>query len=435
MSRTIAIRKEDKYLMERRAPVTPAHVAQLCSQGLRVLVESSSKRVFSDEEYLKAGAEIVSELGEADIILGVKEMPLDIFLPGKTYVFFSHTIKGQSYNMPLLKRMMEQKVNLIDYERIVDAEEKRLIFFGRYAGIAGMINSLWSLGQRMEIMGVSNPFTRIKQSHQYDSLDDAVSDVKLLRRDIETLRLPEWITPLTVGVTGYGNVSKGAQEILDMLPVKEITPGQLLSLKASGDYSDHVIYKCVFAEKDLSQPLEQGKAFDLNEYYQHPDRFESQFDQYIPHLTVLMNCMYWDDRYPRIVTKSFLKNHFEEDVAKLLVIGDVTCDPDGSIECTHKGTLIEDPVFVYDPLTDSHQMGFSGEGVLIMAVDILPSELPREASQTFSDALLPFLPSLAETDFDDEFAALKLPDPLKQALILKNGKLTPGYQYLMDYLK
>jgi len=144
--------------------------------------------------------------------------------------------------------------------------------------------------------------------------------------------------------------------------------------------------------------------------------------------------MYWDDRYPRIVTKDYLEELFAGN-PRLTVIGDVTCDPDGSIECTHKGTEIEDPVFVYDPFTRKPAMGFKGDGLLVMAVDILPSELPREASQAFSDALVGFMPEIAKTDFNISFDKLLLPFPVKKAMILHNGELTPDYQYLKEYIK
>ncbi|MEJ2593626.1 MAG: hypothetical protein P8100_00515 [bacterium] len=175
-------------------------------------------------------------------------------------------------------------------------------------------------------------------------------------------------------------------------------------------------------------------AFNLQHYYRHPEQYENQFEQYIPYLTTLMNCMYWDDRYPRIVTKDYLEKLFSHGDPKLTVIGDVTCDPDGSIACTHKGTEIEDPVFVYNPRTRKPKMGFTGEGILVMAVDILPSELPRESSQTFSDALLGFIPDLVRTDFKVPISQLKLPGPIATAMILYNGELTADYQYLKEHL-
>lgn len=429
----IGIRYEDKYVMERRVPLVPRHVKELVEKGIDVEIERSAKRVFHDEEFAAAGAELVDKIKTADVILGVKEMPVDFFKEGKTYIFFSHTIKGQPYNMPGLRRMMEKKVNLIDYERIVDEKGRRLIFFGRFAGLAGMVNSLWSLGQRWKEKGYLTPFLELQQTHHYHSLDEAKAAVLKVGEEIRNHGLARELTPIVIGITGYGHVSKGAQEILELLPVKEISPSELLPLFDEGNKPDSLICKVVFEEKHISRPLQAGKAFVLQEYYDHPERFESQFEQYIPNLTVLMNCMYWDARYPRLVTKDYLEKFFETN-PKLTVIGDVTCDPDGSIECTHKGTEIEDPVFVYNPFTREPAMGFKGEGVLVMAVDILPSELPREASQTFSDALIDFIPEIARADFNEPFENLKLPYPIKKALILHKGGLTPDYQYLKEHL-
>ncbi|MCF6170292.1 MAG: bifunctional lysine ketoglutarate reductase /saccharopine dehydrogenase family protein [Bacteroidales bacterium] len=430
----IGIRYEDKYMMERRAALVPAHVKELVEKGIRVEVVKSAKRIFEDAEYAEAGAELVDEITDSGIVIGVKEMPLNYFKENKTYIFFSHTIKGQEYNMPLLKNMMESKINLVDYERITDEKGRRLIFFGRFAGLAGMINSLWSLGQRWKEQGIETPFMQIRQTHHYNSLDEAKEVVKKVGEEIKNNGLPAEVSPIVVGITGYGNVSQGAQEILELLPVKEISPSELLQLPDAENQSKNLIYKVVFKEEHLSRPLEPGKEFILQEYYDHPERFESQFEQYIPHLTVLMNCMYWDDRYPRIVTKDYLEKVFKESRPKLTVIGDVTCDPDGSIECTHKGTEIEDPVFVYNPFSREPAMGFKGDGVLVMAVDILPSELPRESSQTFSDALVGFIPDIASANYDTSFGEMEIPAPVKRAMILFKGELTPDYKYLEEYL-
>lgn len=429
----IGIRYEDKYKMERRVPLVPQHVKELTGKGFKFEVVKSAKRVFKDTEYEAVGAKLVDELTTPDIVLGVKEMPIGYFKPNKTYIFFSHTIKGQPYNMSLLKNMMEQKINLVDYERIVDEQGRRLIFFGRFAGLAGMINSLWSLGMRYKENGIDTPFLKIQQTHHYDSLEEAKEVVAGVGEEIRQMGLPEQVTPLTIAITGYGNVAKGAQEILDLLPVEEISPSGLLEIE-DGDFSLHKVYKTVFKEEDLSKPKNPEKKFELQDYYDHPEKYEDQFQQYIPYLSCLMNCMYWDERYPRIVTKDYLEKLFKKGKTKLTVIGDVTCDPDGSIECTHKGTEIEDPVFVYNPFTRKPTMGFEGEGVLVMAVDILPSELPREASQTFSDALVGFIPEIARADFNLDYEHLNLPYPIKKALILHNGELTPDYEYMKGYL-
>jgi alpha-aminoadipic semialdehyde synthase len=333
----------------------------------------------------------------------------------------------------MLKAMMEKKCQLIDYEKIENEDNKRLIFFGKFAGLAGMINSLWSLGQRLKVMGVSTPFAGIRQAHTYNSLDEAKAAASKAGEEIAAHGLPPELLPMVIGFTGYGNVSVVAQEIANLLPSIEITPAQLLRLDERKKAAN-VIYKVVFKENDLSVPLDPSAAFDLQHYYQKPEAYRNDFEQYIPHLCILMNCMYWDNRYPRIVTKDYLEGLYRKGEPKLKVIGDVTCDPDGSIECTHKGTEIEDPVFVYNPFERKPYMGFKGDGILVMAVDILPSELPREASKTFSSALFPFVEAIAAAYYDKRYDELQLPSPIKKAMILHKGELTPAYQYIAEYL-
>ncbi|HSW68183.1 MAG TPA: bifunctional lysine ketoglutarate reductase /saccharopine dehydrogenase family protein [Bacteroidales bacterium] len=436
MSIFIGIRHEDKYAMERRAPLTPKQVSRLIKEKkLDFIVQSSPKRVFTDMEYLNAGARVEPTLKDCEVILGVKEIPIEQFEPEKSYVFFAHVIKGQPYNMPMLKRMMELKCNLIDYERIVDEQGKRLIFFGKYAGLAGMINSLWSLGQRLRYYGIETPFLRIRQAYLYSSLAEAKREISEVGKEIAENGLPEVLRPLTIGFTGYGNVSHGAQEIANLLPVMEISPEKLLTLKDHSNLPDNLIYKTIFKEEDLSEPLDSSLEFELHHYYNHPEQYRSKFEQYIPHLTVLMNCMYWDDRYPRIVTKDFLENLYSPGNPKLTVIGDITCDKDGSVECTHSGTEIDDPVFVYNPFTRLPTFGFEGDGILVMAVDILPSELPRDSATSFGEALMPYIKPIAVADFEQHFDDVDLPRSIKKALILHKGELTPEYKYIEKYFQ
>ncbi len=435
MNTKIGIRHEDKYLMERRSALTPRHVKKLTEQGIEVHVEKSAKRIFSESEYKRAGAVITGNLGEIPVIIGVKEIPADWFEENKTYIFFSHVIKGQPYNMPMLAAMMKKRCNLIDYERIADDQGKRLIFFGRFAGLAGMINSLWSYGERLMVEGKKTPFLRIKQSHTYPSLAEAEQAVREVGELIRAHGVSEETAPFVIGFTGNGNVSKGAQHIANLLPAVEITPEELLNLKAKGNYSNKLIYKVIFNEPDLAEPIAEGQPFVLQDYYQHPEKYKSQFEKYLPHLTILMNCMYWDSRYPRIVTKDAVEQLYLKGKLKLKVIGDVTCDPDGSIEFTHKGTEIEDPVFVYDPVTRKPSMGFSGDGILVMAVDILPSELPRDSSESFGDALIDFIPDIVHANYNQSYEELYLPAEIKRALILHQGQLTPDYLYLRQHLE
>lgn len=435
MSKYIGIRHEDKYAMERRAPLTPKHVEHLVkTKKLDFLVQDSPKRIFSDNEYIKAGALVNHDLSRCSIILGVKEIPESFFEPEKTYVFFSHVIKGQQHNMPMLKKMMELKCNLIDYEKIIDDQGKRLVFFGKYAGYAGMIDSLWSLGLRLKHFGIETPFLMIKQACKYASLAEAKKDISAVGQEFAESGMHPALRPFVVAFTGYGNVSGGAQEILGLLPVKEISPEKLLCLKDREKLPDNLIYKVVFKEDDMVEPKEAGAEFDLRDYYGYPEKYQGKFEQYIPHFSMLMNCMYWDARYPRVITKDFLEKFYKESNPKMIVIGDISCDVDGGVESTVKATLIEDPIYVYNPFTHQITMGHEGEGILTMAVDILPSELPRDASNGFSDVLVNFIKPIADADFDVHFDDLELPRAIKKALILHKGELTPEFKYIEQYL-
>lgn len=435
MNKLFGIRHEDKYRLERRTAITPQHAERIIREkGLELRVQSSPKRVFSDEEFEAAGATIVDDLASVPVVFGVKEMPPSFFENGKTYIFFSHVIKGQEYNMPMLRKMMEHGCNLIDYEKIVDEMGRRLIFFGRFAGLAGMINTLWSLGLRLKHLGHYTPFLNIKQAHLYDSLAEARRDIMKAGFEIAKHGLPEVLSPFVIGFTGYGNVSIGAQEIAALLPIREIEPGDLLKMKEKGKYPSNVLLKVVFKEEHLSQPLNPDKEFDLQDYYANPQFYRNAFEKYVPNLSVLVNGMYWDSRYPKLITKSYLEKLHIDGPPKLTVIGDITCDINGSIESCVKAAEIEDPIFVYDPFTHEIASGHEGRGMLMMTVDILPSELPREASEYFSQALLPFIPDVVQADYTLPFEQLDLPNPIKKALILHQGKLTPDYAYIQQYL-
>lgn len=429
----VGIRIEDKYEAERRVPITPEHAKRLIEKhAVEVFFQPCKKRVFPNQHYIDAGCQSSEKLTEPKTIVGIKEIPIPAFEAEKTYMFFSHTIKGQPYNMPMLKRMMELKCNLLDYERVVDDQNRRLIFFGKFAGLAGMINSLWSLGLRVKDKGIANPFKSLLQTHRYPSLEEAKKEIVKIGKLIETEGVPQEISPLVIGFTGYGNVSKGAQEIADLLPIKEITPAELLTLRQQTT-SNKVVYKVIFKEEDLYRTKNET-PFILSHFYDNPTEYVSNFEQYIPHISVLMNCIYWNNRSDKLVTKKYLKENWKRDDFNLLVIGDITCDPNGSIEATHDGTPIEDPIFIYHPETEKPTFGYQGEGVLIMAVDILPSELPRESSYVFADALEPFLYDIITCDFEQSFDKLTLPAPIKRSLILHKGEFTPEYQYMKQFI-
>lgn len=433
---TLAIRREDKNQWERRVPLTPTHVAALAQQhNLKIVVQPSPIRAFADDAYTQAGALIREDISAADIVLAVKEIPSGLFQPGKTYVFFSHTIKGQPYNMPMLQRLLDLGCQLIDYERVVDAQNRRLIFFGEHAGLAGMIDTLHALGQRLAWEGLNTPLARIRSTYEYGHLPAAQEAIRQVGQEIAENGLPVALNPLVVGVAGYGNVSRGAQAILDLLPMRAITPARLLTLVDDDNLPRNVLHKVVFSEEDTVEPIEAGKPFDLPEFFKYPERYRSKFAPYLPHLTVLVNCIYWNTPYPRLLTKADARRLYQADAPpRLRVVGDISCDIEGAIEPTLKATSPDTPHYVWDPATDSTIDGVAGHRPVVMAVDNLPCELPVEASTSFGDALLPFIPALADCDFGADFAACALPPELKRAVIVYQGRLTPDYQYLEKYL-
>jgi alpha-aminoadipic semialdehyde synthase len=432
--RCIGIRREDKDQWEARAPLTPSDLARLTATGLmRFVLQPSPSRAFSDAEYAEAGADIDEDLSSCDIVLAVKEIPQALFRPGKTYVFFSHTIKGQPYNMDMLRRLIELECDLVDYERIRDRQGRRSIYFSRFAGLAGTIDSLWALGRRMDAEGFQpNPISTVEQTHRYGSLSAAFGALAETGQRIRTEGLPPEICPLVIGVSGYGNVSGGALEILEALGATPIQPEDLEALFAAPPQA-HSIYSVVFTERDMVEPLGSAQ-FDLDEYFVHPDRYRGRFDRWLPYLTVLINGIYWDARYPRLVTKAAIRKLFDGGRPRLRVIGDVSCDREGSVEITVKETTIDDPVYVYEPASDRIVMGVVGAGPVVMAVGNLPCELPRESSASFSAALAPLMPALANADFAAPFSALDLPPELKRALILHKGRFTPEHSYMARFI-
>lgn len=424
----IGIRAEDKSKWEARVPLVPADIRKLRdTAGLEIAVQPSARRAIPLDDFLSAGAVAQEQLDDCAVVLGVKEIPVEHLLPGKTYVFFSHTIKAQAYNMAMLRHIIDTKSTLIDYERIVDESGRRLVFFGRFAGLAGMIDGLWTLGQRLRAAGVDAPFAQVRRAFEYTDLTEAKAAITAIG---ETLRAaPEKATwePLVVGFAGYGNVSQGAQEIFDLLGAREIAPEDVLSLGAH----ERGIFKTVFHEEHLVRRTD-GAPFVLQDYYDRPEHYESTFERYAPHLDMLVNCIYWDPRYPRLLSRAQLKSLWAAGPARLQVLADITCDVEGSLECTLRATEPGEPVFVYEPARDAIRMGVAGNGPSVLAVDILPCELPVDSSHAFSAALTPLVSGLAAARLDGGLAESGLPDPLRRATIVWQGALTPEYAYLRD---
>ena len=426
----IGLRKEEKAF-ETRVPLVPAHVKMLHdNHGIEFVLEPSDQRAFSEDEY---GIEVTPLKGSGvPVVMGIKEMPIDIFEKDIVYIFFSHTIKGQTKNMTMLKRIMDVGATLIDYERVVDEKGRRLIFFGNWAGMAGISDTLRILGERLDFLGIKpNPFAGMKTTLEIKELDELKEEFKLLGNRIKEQGLPEELTPLVVGFAGYGNVSRGAQEIFDILPHKVVNPEDLDLLPPESN----LLFKCVFKEEHMVKPKDKSAEFDLQDYYKNgKTKYTGVFHRYIPHLTVLMNCIYWSNKYPRLITLDFIRDHWKSDDRKLQVVGDISCDVKGAIEFTVHCTSADKPAFTYLINENKAELGIEGDGPVVLAVDNLPCELPRESSTSFSETLLDFIPALAGADFTVPFSNLELPRELKDAVIVYRGKLTEKFEYLEQYL-
>lgn len=408
----LGIRREEKNRWERRAPLTPLHVEELAqSQGRRMAVQPSPVRIFSDDDYRRAGATVTEDLTGCRVILGVKEIPPHLLQAGKPHLAFFHVIKGQPEGMPLLHHALEHDVTLIDYEPIVDRYGRRLIFFGRHAGYAGMIDALRALGQRLAVESFDTPFTAVGAAHAYPSVDEAEDFLATgVARRIREHGLPEELCPLVVGFTGGGNVSQGAQEILDRLPIVEIHPDDLKDLAGKVGISRRTLYKVVFRR-------------------QH----RVHFSRHLPHLTLLVNGVYWEPGHPRLVTREDLRKLWAgPEPPRLRVLADLSCDVDGSIQATVKTTRPDAPVYVYDPETGGTRDGVEGRGPVVLAVDNLPAEFPRDASEHFGDSLFPFVNGLLEASFSVPLEHLSVPAAILAATLTHQGELTPRYRYLQE---
>ncbi len=430
----VGIRREDKNRWERRAPITPLAVRRLTDEhGIGFVVQPSSLRIFGDDEYEKAGARIDEDLSDCNIVMGVKEIPVDFLREGGAYLFFSHTIKAQPHNMAMLARIMERGCTLLDYELIVDDSGRRTVFFGEHAGMAGMGETLVALGQKLEARSVKNPFSALEQPYAYASLAAFEKAVGNVGKEISARGLPASLGPIVFGFAGYGNVSRGAQRIIDLMPVIEIPPDELAGLRSKKDASSRHVYKVVFKEEHMVEPLEGG--FDLGEYYGHPDLYRGVMDRYLAHLDVLMNCIFWTDRYPRLLTRTMARDLCASSFSRLLVVGDISCDIAGAIEITSKATMPDVPCFTVDPHAGTVEDGVAAQGITVMAVDNLPCELSEESTRSFSDALIDLIPPMARATWSGDLESLGLARAIFDAIIVHRGKLRPRFEHLEEHAR
>lgn len=396
----IGLLKEGKKPIDNRVALTPQQAVDLKSRfpQIEVVCQTSSVRAIKDQEYAEYGIDVVEELSDCDILLGIKEVPIENLIENKTYCFFSHTIKEQPYNRYMLQQIVEKKIRLIDYERLMDKNGQRIIAFGRYAGIVGAYNTIYTYGHKFGLYDLK----RAKDCYDYDEV----------KKEFEKVKLP----PVKIALTGTGRVAGGAVEVLEGMKIKKVTADEFLNQ----DFK-YPVYTQLKVE-DYHQPKDK-KSFDLGHFYENPEQYISTFDQYMTRADILISGVYWDPQAPVLFTvEDMLKPEF-----KIKVVGDITCDIEGSIPSTKKASTIDEPIYDFDPKNNAVQPPFSRTSqVSVMAIDNLPSELPRDSSRDFGqillDKVIPALTSGEESEM------------IYNATITENGHLNAPYQYLHHYV-
>jgi alpha-aminoadipic semialdehyde synthase len=432
----VGILREVKNKWERRTPLIPNDVKKLTDRGIRVLIQPSPRRIFTDEEFANVGAEITDDLRTANCILGVKEFPKESLIPNQSYLIFSHVIKAQDYNMAFLDECFKRNVRLFDYETIrapKSAGGHRLVAFGEYAGMAGMVDCLRGLGERLLSLGYSTPFMGVASSYMYPDLKTAEAALVRCGEEISRVGLPRAFGPMRFVFTGSGNVSNGARRMFELLPHKWVTVEELAKISPNEEH--RCVYGAIVKAEHYAK-RKDGGLFDKAHYYANPNEYESVFHKTIaPYTSVLVNGIYWEPRFPRLLTLDHMKILQKQNPANLLTIADVSCDIGGSVECLKKSTKIENPFFMYDAETDSIRDYIEGNGTLMLGVDNLPAEFPREASAHFSSQLLQFVDALSSLDAEKPFLDSykeNFPKEIYNSCIVADGKLTPNFEYIQE---
>ncbi|XP_050421046.1 alpha-aminoadipic semialdehyde synthase, mitochondrial [Adelges cooleyi] len=442
--KVIAIRREDQSVWERRAPFAPANVAQLTRNGVKVIVQPANRRAYPVQAYVNAGAVIQEDISEASVVFGVKQVPIDLLLPDKTYCMFSHTIKAQDANMPLLDAVLEKNIRLIDYEKLMDDSGNRVVAFGKYAGIAGIINILHGLGLRLLALGHHTPLMHIGPAHNYRNSMMARQALRDAGYEIALGMMPKSIGPITFVFTGSGNVSQGAQEIFQELPHEYVPPSMLQKVAEHG--SNAKFYACVVRRRDHLERIEGG-GYDREECEQHPSRYMSTFNKKIaPYASVIINGIYWAPDSSKLLTVPDAKKLLTPSQLpwipvsegapglphRLLGICDISADPGGSIEFMNECTTIDNPFCLYDAHLHKDTKSFKGSGVLVCSIDNMPTQLPMESTDLFGNLVLPYAMDILQSDATEPLAEQNFSPTVLGAIIASNGSLTERFEYIHE---
>lgn len=395
----IGLIRERKNPPDNRVPLTPLQCKRIKEQypDIDILVETAPDRCYTDDEYANEGITVTADMSNCDILLGVKEVPVDHLIPGKTYFFFSHTKKKQPYNQPLMHALIDKKIRMIDYECLTYADEQRILGFGQYAGIVGAHNGVLTYGKKLGIFELPKA--------------NLVSSFRELVDIYRKMRLPA----LKIVVTGSGKVAAGAIEVMTNLDIDFVEPEDYLTHQYDYPVYTQLTGSKLYARKDNDQ-------YYRDDFHAHPENYKCLFTNYITQTDILINGIYWDNKVARL----FEKNDVKRKDWRIKVIADVTCDINGSVPINVGATTISDPVYGINRETLEKTEPYQNTDKIIdvMAIDNLPNELPRDASQFFGAHFEKYI--LKELLDEDS-------DIIRRATICEGGKLTSGYEYLSDY--
>ena len=394
----IAILRETKNPPDRRVPFTPAQCKQLTGRypELSICIQPDKNRCFSDDEYRQMGISVQDDISECTLLVGVKEVKTDYLIPGKAYMFFSHTAKKQKHNLELLRSIINRDIQLIDYEYLTDKNNIRIVAFGRWAGFVGAYNALRAYGLR-------NNKYELKPAWKCKDRTELMGHLSEIKTEAQK-----------IVITGGGRVAGGALEILENAGFRKMKPEDFLTVEGENVYTQ--------LDPEYYVKHRNNSEFRLNHFFNNPHEYENSFLPFTRAADIFIACHFWDPRSPVLITKEDIR----DPGFRIKIIADVSCDIDGPIASTLRPSTIAEPFYGYSVETGKESSAFDQKSITVMSVDNLPGELPRDASEDFGSKLASdVIPSML--GFSD-------PSVIERATITKGGKLTEKFKYLKDFL-
>ena len=393
------ILKERKSPPDKRVVFSPEMLEKLKEKfpAIEIKVEASDIRIFNDSEYISKGFEVTDDISDCDVLIGVKEIPVDALISHKKYIFFSHTIKKQPHNQKLLQAIIDKEIDLYDHETFVDEQGKRLIGFGKYAGNVGVYNAFRAFGLKYELYNLPKA----------ETLPDKAALISRLKKMI--------LPPIKIVLTGHGKVGMGAKEMLDAMRIKEVSVENYFSKNYNEPIYVHIDVEHYNKSKD-------GKSFDKTAFYKDPSAYESDFGRFANTSDMFIAGHFYGAGAPVILSADMLKSADN----RIKIVADISCDVDGPIACTLRSSTIAEPFYGYHPYDEKETDMFHPSAIVVMAVDNLPCELPKDASKGFGEM---FLEHIIPAFFNNDKNGV-----LKRSQITEGGKLTEKFSYLKDYI-